>query len=220
MGKKNVQKPLVQAKPEAPSKIPLGLIKKIIVLLALAGCYAGAINHKLYLLDQLPYFSKTDGNCFFWSESAFHFRHFLMVSEGRGIPAVDKDIQYPEGWDTAKYEASLMEHVTGRVHSLFFRGFPPHLFVIYWSFVFASLSIFALFLAGRFIWGSDIAALFLSAFYAFSPASFSRNAGGGASSRRILPFLSCFSVSPFSSTGSKKTDCFPLPPAGSFSLSG
>jgi tetratricopeptide (TPR) repeat protein len=165
------------------------------LLLVLVG--AGVVSYKIHLLKTLPYFDPADGRGFFWTESAFHFRHFMMVAEGRAIPAVDYGIQSPEGLDTVRYITPVMERVAGTAYRLFFSELQPHLFAAYFSIIFSTLSVVAIFLAAAFAWRSRRVALASALLYGFTLASLARSAGGGFIREDFaLPFifasLACF----------------------------
>ncbi|MDB4444443.1 hypothetical protein N9174_03805 [bacterium] len=165
-------------------------LKTVLIILALAVLCAGVFSYKFYLLNKLPLFNPQDGEGFFWTESAFHFRHFQMVAEGAGIPAVDYGIQHPEGLDTVRYITPVMERVAGNFYRLFFSDTPSHLFLVCFSFVFSTLSVLAIFFAGKIAWRSNPAALICAFFYGVTPASLTRTAGGGFIREDFaLPFI-------------------------------
>ncbi len=173
------------------------ILVNVLIGLLLVWVGAGVVSYKIHLLKTLPYFDPVDGRGFFWTESAFHFRHFMMVAEGRAIPAVDYGIQSPEGLDTVRYITPLMERVAGTVYRLFFSERPPHLFAAYFSIIFSTLSVAAVFLAATFAWRSRRVALASALLYGFTLASLARSAGGGFIREDFaLPFifasLACF----------------------------
>jgi len=155
------------------------ILKKAFIVLMLVLLCTGVVSYKHHLFKKLPFLDKQDGDGFFWTESAFHFRHFLMIAEGKDIPQMDRGIQYPEGLDTVRYITPVMERVTGTFYRLFFSSIPPHLFLPYFSFIFTTLSVLAVFLAGKIVWRSNVAAFIAAFFYGFTPASLIRTAGGG-----------------------------------------
>jgi tetratricopeptide (TPR) repeat protein len=166
------------------------ILKKAFIVLILALLCAGVVSYKYHLFKKLPFLDKQDGDGFFWTESAFHFRHFLMITEGKDIPPIDRGIQYPEGLDTVRYITPVMERVAGAFYRVFFSSVPPHLFLPYFSFVFTTLSVLAVFLAGKIVWRSNIAAFIAAFFYGFTPASLIRTAGGGFIREDFaLPFI-------------------------------
>jgi len=173
------------------------ILVNVLIGLLLVLVVAGVVSYKLHLLKTLPYFDSGDGRGFFWTESAFHFRHFMMVAEGRAIPAVDYGIQSPEGLDTVRYITPVMERVAGTVYRLFFSELPPHLFAAYFSIIFSTLSVVAIFLAAKLTWRSHLVALTCALLYGFTFASLARTAGGGFIREDFaLPFifasLACF----------------------------
>jgi tetratricopeptide (TPR) repeat protein len=166
-----------------------GLAKVLIALLLIALC-TGAVSYKIYLLNKLPFFDPDNGEAFFWTESAFHFRHFLMVAQGDGIPAVDSGIQHPEGLNTVRYITPVMEQVAGRLYRWFFSEMPPHVFLVHFSIVISSLSILAIFFTAGAAWRSRVAAFICACFYALAPASLARTSGGGFIREDFaLPFI-------------------------------
>jgi tetratricopeptide (TPR) repeat protein len=166
------------------------VLKKALIVLLLALLCTGVFSYKYHLFKKLPFVDEKDGDGFFWTESAFHFRHFLMIAEGKDIPPIDHGIQYPEGLDTVRYITPVMERVTGTLYRLFFSSIPPHLFLIYYSFIFTTLSVLAIFLAGKIVWRSTAAAFIAAFFYGLTPASLIRTAGAGFIREDFaLPFI-------------------------------
>jgi hypothetical protein len=141
------------------------ILRNALIVLMLALLCVGVVSYKYHLFKKLPFLDEKNGDGFFWTESAFHFRHFLMIAEGKDIPPVDYGIQYPEGLDTVRYITPVMERVTGTLYRLFFSSVPPHLFLPYFSFVFTALSVLAIFLAGKIVWRSNVAAFIAAFFY-------------------------------------------------------
>ncbi len=124
-----------------------------------------------------PFFTP-EGHCFYWTENAFHFRHARMVSEGKRIPTLDIDIQYPEGLRTDLYVAPVMEQVSGTLHRLFFADVPLHVFLTYFMALISASSVGAVFLAGMFIARSKWVGLVAAIFYTLAPAAVARSCGG------------------------------------------
>lgn len=141
--------------------------------------FATVVSYKIHLFSKLPYFDPANGQGFFWTESAFHYRHFLMIAHGGIIPPVDYNIQYPEGLDTVHYITPVMEHVAGLIYRWLFSHMPAHLFVVYFSIVFSTLSVLAIFWAAKIAWRSHAIAFFCAVIYGFAPASLARSAAGG-----------------------------------------
>lgn len=166
------------------------ILKKSFIILILALLCTGVVSYKYHFFKKLPFLDNKDGDGFFWTESAFHFRHFLMITEGKDIPPIDHEIQHPEGLDTVRYITPVMERVTGTLYRLFFSSIPPHLFLVYYSFIFSTLSVIAIFLAGKIVWRSNVAAFICAFFYGLTPASLIRTAGAGFIREDFaLPFI-------------------------------
>ena len=132
------------------------------------------LGYKLYLFDRMYIPDRNQEQNFFWSEAAFHYRHFKMIADGKEIPAIDRQIQYPEGIHTRLYNTPLMEYVTGSLYRNFFRQYPPHVFLVYFMLSFSCLNIIAVFMTAKAIWTSDEGSLFLAGCYAFLPGQFIR----------------------------------------------
>ncbi len=161
----------------------------LIALLMVALCM-GMSFYKINSVKKLPFFDPDDGEGFYWTENAFHFRHAEMIADGRAIPPLDRGIQYPEGLDTARYITPVMERVAGGLYHFFFRGMHLHVFLIYFSSIFSTLSVLAVFFAGKFLWRSNWAGFISACFYSFTPAGFGRTIGGGFIREDFaLPFI-------------------------------
>jgi len=169
------------------SKHGSGWLWTVFALLVL---YFGVSGFKIASVKKLPFYDSADGTGFYWTENAMHFRHTRMVSQGQSIPAIDVDIQYPEGIDNTRYVTIFMEYVAGTLHRVFFSRVPLHVFLVHFSCFFSSLSILAAFLAARVLWRSNVPAVVCAALYAVSPASFSRAAMGSFLREDFaLPFI-------------------------------
>ena len=167
-----------------------GRISRLLILLAMIALSVWTVSHKIGCTKKLSFYNPKDGEAFHWTEGAFHFRHAKMVSEGKSIPAGDVNIQYPEGLNTVRYITPMMDRVSGNLHRLVFRKAPLHVFLVYFMAVFSTLSVVAVFLAGKLLWRSDWAGLLSAIFYCFSAASFSRTAGGSYIREDFaLPFI-------------------------------
>jgi tetratricopeptide (TPR) repeat protein len=83
-----------------------------------------------------------------------------------------------------------MEHVAGLIYRLLFSNMPPHLFVVYFSIVFSTLSVLAVFSAGKVAWQSHAIAFLCAVIYGFAPASLARSAAGAYIREDFaLPFI-------------------------------
>jgi tetratricopeptide (TPR) repeat protein len=165
------------------------LSKALLVLILVLLC-AGVVSYKLYLFNKLPFLDLQDGEGFFWTESAFHFRHFLMIAEGKDIPPIDYGIQAPEGLDTVRYITPVMERFAGTLYRTFFSDIAAHLYLPYFSILFSTFSVLAIYLGSKIVWSSNTAAFISALFYGFTPASLIRTSGGGFIREDFaLPFI-------------------------------
>jgi len=165
------------------------LIGLLVWLILIVLC-TGVSFCKVKLLKRLPFFNPNDGLGFYWTENAFHFRHAQMVAEGKGIPVVDIDIQYPEGLNIRRYITPLPDWVSGSLYRLLSPAVPLHVFLIYFVSIFSTLSVVAVFLAGRLLWRSNWAGIISALFYSVSPASFARTTAGSLLREDFaLPFI-------------------------------
>ena len=103
---------------------------RLLIAIALVAVFAVATAIKLESTTSQPFYDGNNGDGFFWTEAAFHFRHCRLISQGEAIPAVDKHIQFPEGLDTRRFITPVMEHVYGCVHRCFFSDVPLHRFLV------------------------------------------------------------------------------------------
>lgn len=160
-----------------------------LVPVLLVGLCAWISFHKVARSKSVPFFDANNGTGFYWTESAFHFRHARMVAEGKKIPPRDTDIQYPEGLDTVRHITPVMENVSGRLYRLLRPGVPLHVFLIYFMCFFSTVSVVAIFVAAKLLWRSSWAGLLSAVFYCLSPASFVRSTGGFVRENFALPFI-------------------------------
>lgn len=145
---------------------------------------------KFNFISKMTNLNIKEEKALFSTEMAFHYRHFKMVASGEKIPELDKDIQYPEGLNIVKYETPFMDKVLGLIYKLFFSKVKMHIFAIYSAIIFYSLAVFVLFLGARILFNSNLAAIFVSFFYALTPATIMRNISGFYSREDFaLPFM-------------------------------
>lgn len=127
---------------------------------------------------------------FFWTENAFHFRHFQMVAEGLQIPDRDIRIQHPEGLDVKRYITPVMEKVSGWIYWNFFFGKGPERFILWYTFVISILTLPAMVVAVRHCGKSIPIALLCAILYGLAPASYYRAVGEGFLREHFaLPFI-------------------------------
>ncbi len=180
-------KPQMPAPRETSSKdYPIGILVYLFLILLCTG----VSFYKVRLQKRLPFFNPNDGLGFYWSESAFHFRHARMVAEGKAIPEIDVDIQYPEGLNIRRYITTLPDRVSGSLYRLLSPAIPLHVFLIYFVSIFSTLSVVAVFLAGRLLWRSNWAGFVSALFYCVTPASLARTTIGSLLREDFaLPFI-------------------------------
>ncbi len=112
-------------------------------------------------------------------EEATRYRYAKLVSEGKKIPDLDTRIQYPEGLNVKKYFTTVSQRVLGHTYRIFPFKMPFHKFVIYFMFLYSSLSVIALYKAVRILTRGRLLSLAACAFYVSSFASSSRTIAGG-----------------------------------------
>jgi hypothetical protein len=158
----------------------------------LGALLVAATLYKIAAFERAPRFDPHDDTCLFWTESAFHYRYARMVGLGESIPALDRDVQFPEGMRVFREETVVMEYAAGltfRVARLVAPGLPFHRWLVWFVCAFSSLSIAAAFLAGRALWGSRAAGLVAAFAYGLSPFSFNRLIGNYGREDFALPIL-------------------------------
>ena len=80
--------------------------------LAVAAVFLLSVDLRLRRAAQTPRWDPADGTGYYRAESAFQFRYARLAALGPGIPARDKDAQWPEGVDSRRETTTLMERVT------------------------------------------------------------------------------------------------------------
>ncbi len=154
-----------------------------------------ATVYKIVQFERSPRFDPHDETCLFWTESAFHYRYAKMVADGKGIPAFDRDVQFPEGAAPFRQFTIGMEYAAGltyRVIRVVAPWLPFHRWLVWFVCGFSSLSIVAAFIAGRALWGSATAAAVAAFAYGLSPLSFNRLIGNYGREDFALPILFLF----------------------------
>ena len=169
---------------------PIKLAQHFLSALLLALICVSNVAYKNYLLEKQSVPDLSDAEGFFWTEGAFHFRHFMMIAQGEAIPALDTQIQFPEGLSTRRYITPMMEHVMGRIYRVGFEDMAPHMFIVRFQICFTALSVLAVFLAAKFTWRSSVVGLLCAFIYAILPAAVMRTAGGNYIREDFaLPFI-------------------------------
>ncbi|NNE09707.1 MAG: hypothetical protein HKN20_14195 [Gemmatimonadetes bacterium] len=137
-------------------------------------------------------FDPANDEMLFWTESAFHYRYAKMIAEGKSIPAVDYRAQMPEGLPVMEQITVCMEWCAGKLYRVL-AGLgltvPFHRFLIWFICIFSSLSIPAVYLAARALWGSVVLSCGAMLAYALVPLSFARVIGHYGREDFALPLL-------------------------------
>lgn len=133
-----------------------------------------SLNLRVRLSTFTPRYDLKDETGYFRTESAYQYRYARMIAEGKPVPEVDKDAQFPEGVRPTRELTPLMEYATGWAYRLVaaltdapdFRWF-----VILWVAAFSSLAIPAFYLLARRQSGKVGLALAASSAYGLSWAA-------------------------------------------------
>jgi len=184
--------PPTSARSGAPPLAPPGGSQHALFLAALVVVVLASTAFKYRAFLDSPRFASHDDTGIFWSESAFHYRYARMIAQGRDVPALDRDAQWPEGVAPIREFTFGMEYAAG----LSYRALRPLLgdapfhrylagFIAAWS----SLSIVAAFFAARVLWRSSAAGIVAALAYALSPASISRTIWSYVREDFTLPLL-------------------------------
>ncbi|MCD6422972.1 MAG: hypothetical protein J7L42_02480, partial [Elusimicrobia bacterium] len=112
-------------------------------------------------------------------EEATRYRYAKLIAQGKKIPEIDRRIQYPEGLKVNMHFTTLSQRTLGTTYRIFGVEIPFHIYVIYFMFLYSSLSIFAVFLVSNVICENKIFSIIATLFYATSFASSSRTIAGG-----------------------------------------
>ncbi|MCD6413206.1 MAG: hypothetical protein J7L54_03585 [Elusimicrobia bacterium] len=139
-------------------------------------------------------------------EEATRYRYAKLVAEGEKIPTVDRRIQYPEGLNVKKHFTTLSQRTLGLTYRLLHLKIPFYRYVIFFMFLYSSLSVFAVYGTGFLLSGSRVFSLLSTFFYATNFASSSRTIAGGLVEEDFaipLMFFSLFFVLKAIKTGRK-----------------
>ncbi|HEM47109.1 MAG TPA: hypothetical protein ENO23_08700, partial [Alphaproteobacteria bacterium] len=112
------------------------------------------------------------------AEGASHFRYTRMVAEGRAIPALDRDAQWPEGLRVYEETAVGMEYLYGLAYRLLPAGaMSLHAFTAVFTALLFSLALFPAAFLAEALWGSRWAGLVAALLFVVSPALVARSSG-------------------------------------------
>ena len=160
------------------------------ILLAILA--AGQIHLRVRQDVSLPHFNPDDDTGYFRNESAFQYRHALLVATGTGVPEIDRAAQYPEGVRTRQELTLAMEWATGWTWRIINLVTPLHdfrWFVLLFSAVMSSLCIPALYLITVRLSRSPPLASAATAVFALSWAGMANGVGTYALESFTLPLL-------------------------------
>jgi hypothetical protein len=141
-------------------RLTTGLLLGILVM--------ASLNLRVRLSTFTPRYDPNDETGYFRTESAYQYRYARMIADGKAMPEVDYDAQYPEGVRPTKELTPLMEYATGWAYRILAAvAEPPDFrwFVILWVAAVSSLTIPAFYFIARRLCGSTALALAATAGY-------------------------------------------------------
>ena len=147
-------------------RLTLGLLLGILVM--------ASLNLRVRLSTFTPRYDQQDETGYFRTESAYQYRYARMIAEGRGMPEIDREAQFPEGVRPTRELTPLMEYATGWAYRILKAiAEPPDFrwFVMLWVAAFSSLAIPAFYFLARRQSDSRALALAASAAYGLSWAA-------------------------------------------------
>jgi asparagine N-glycosylation enzyme membrane subunit Stt3 len=144
---------------------------KLSVVMVLAGLILGALHLKVRLSTDHPRFDPRDETGYYRAESALQYRYAGIVAEGRRIPKVDREAQFPEGIRTDRELTSLMERLVGVTYKLFGGAAAFRWFCVLWVALVSSLSIIPLYYCALRLTRSESVSLAAAAAYGLSWAA-------------------------------------------------
>lgn len=160
------------------------------VFLLLVAIYLIGVGLRFHLFSRMiPTFEANDAVPFS-KESASHYRYAKMIAEGKPVPSVDYQAQYPEGLKVTN-DSILEEYIVGYLYRILpFRDLPFHRFVSYFVILFSSLSILAVYCVSRTFTERRLTSLLATFIYAVSLPSILRNVGAEFAREHFsLPFI-------------------------------
>lgn len=165
-------------------------MKKSIILYLLV-LYIIVSLYKFAHSINLPQFDYTDDTGYFTSEAAFHYRHAKMIAEGRQLPKIDYQIQYPEGVDISKHFTIFSEYAYAIPYRLITQFFPLpfHLYLLIILSFTTSLNIFIIYLLSLDLWQSNRSAFISSFIYALAIPALDRVIGWYEYENFAYPFI-------------------------------
>ncbi|MBU4376764.1 MAG: hypothetical protein KKD29_04720 [Candidatus Omnitrophica bacterium] len=126
----------------------------------------------------------------FTNINAFHYYFAELVRDGKEIPALCREAQYPEGFEAYQKESFLMERFVGSLYRICPRPVDFQLFVRYFVMIFGLIPVVIVYALARCVTKNNAAALCAGFFYAVAPAAVNRTFGFGFLKEAFaLPFI-------------------------------
>lgn len=126
---------------------------------------------------------------FFWTESAMHLYLTEKVVKGEDLTGIDQRAQFPEGLNLGKDITMGMPLVIGTAYNWVSPEMPLDIFVAWFQIFFSSLTVIAIYLLAKSLYGSTYIAFLTAILYSVSTAAIARTAGGYLYEDFSLPFL-------------------------------
>ena len=167
------------------------MLKKLIIL----GLIVVAVGFKLFMYERNYNF---DGNHDYHAndfgqfrmESAIRYHYANLVAEGKAVPEIDQNAQYPEGLRVKERIKLTTEYTAGIIYRFIPNSIPFNVFLIWFMFIISSLSVAAVFLVTEKITDNIWASLVSALFYLAAFPSYARTvAGGFVEEDFALPFI-------------------------------
>lgn len=145
---------------------------------------------KLYYFNENTGFKNSDGSFLFRVESAMRYHYARIAAEGREIPKVDYNAQYPEGLKVHERIKLTTEYISGLIYRFAPINMPFYLYIIYFMFIVSSISLLAVYLITSKICDKFYACIISVLFYAAAFPSYARTVVGGFVEEDFaLPFI-------------------------------
>jgi hypothetical protein len=144
----------------------------------LTALYAGHVHLKTAKIFNNPTWDRAEDTGQFWSEFAVHYRFARFFADHPvgewGELSRDRRVQFPDTINSWAEFAIAMEVPVGLAYRWCEPAAPFHVWVVWYNCLVSSLSLFAIFLLARALWGGDAAGLLAAALYAGLYPSYGR----------------------------------------------
>ncbi len=168
------------------------LIKRSIIIIILMIIYVGASLYRTRLSKYFEYYDPNDPTAFYWTENALQYHYAELVANGEPIPNFDPKLQAPQGVKIFENLTIMMEYPCGwlyRFLKLKEKNILFHTWTILFIAVFASLSIFSIYLICRAIGINEFYAIIATLLSNFSLVAVGRSTFGFLNEDFALPFI-------------------------------